>query len=754
MSIRAEETHVHPDVILQDISSNQLFFEKHMAIVLQSVYTLLFYGTEEAIKAGDHIYWREHIYDGGWYYDYNNRYPPVTPPANPTPSPGYGYDYGDDRDIYDNTYYFPPYYDYDDYDNALYLYEWDLSLWRTDGFEWYSTINLLEASTAQANLTVLKARHEQRAINQQLVDFRLADTTLRNTNGLLFFIESKSDNESLVHSNVAFNHQTEEYFTSQPVFFVMNNGLNIDQSHFQNYIFYPFDHLGWVVGDNTAYVAFTPEIVNAFNATYLEARTGYIIDMSIIAVCVVLGLLLLAVLLAGAGRKTATINSNDGVSEIADGDSSKRSVYFSLIDKPYLDLSLALLIGWVMLIFAFVQGFEILDIIWRHRNISAMNIFLATTIVLVLIPTLLWFLNFVKRTKAGNFWKHTLIYANIKLIMRVLNALWAGIHLTGKVIVISITAYIMFLIISSLSYSRQSFLLMVFTVAFIVCIIICLSLYAKRIRKLDIGAQKASSGDYSTPIDVGGGELGRIAHSINNISTGISSAVEERLKSERLKTELITNVSHDIRTPLTSLITYTDLLKHEGLDSKKAPEYLDILIQKSQRLKSLTDELFEAAKAVTGNIDVTLTQLDIISLINQVLGELDGSIKSSGLDLRINLPEKLSVRADGRLMWRVLENLMFNVFKFSLPNSRVYIDAVRYDEHYARIDIKNISAAALNFDPSELTERFKRGDDSRSDGGAGLGLSIVQSFVAAQHGWFTISIDGDLFKATVMLPLS
>jgi len=223
------------------------------------------------------------------------------------------------------------------------------------------------------------------------------------------------------------------------------------------------------------------------------------------------------------------------------------------------------------------------------------------------------------------------------------------------------------------------------------------------------------------------------------------------MKSERLKTELITNVSHDIRTPLTSIITYTDLLKHEGLDNEKAPEYLDILMQKSQRLKTLTDELFEAAKAATGNIEVHITELDIVSLINQVLGELDGAIKSSGLDLRVKLPERQFVRADGKLMWRVMENLLSNVFKYSLPGSRVYLDVEIAENSLVRIDIKNISASELNVDPNELTERFKRGDASRADGGSGLGLSIVQSFVGAQGGRFSVSIDGDLFKATVYL---
>jgi len=301
--------------------------------------------------------------------------------------------------------------------------------------------------------------------------------------------------------------------------------------------------------------------------------------------------------------------------------------------------------------------------------------------------------------------------------------------------------------------SNDGLPVLIIALAFMVPVAVLLLLFARRLRSLEHGARCASEGDYDVPIEAGGGELGSIAQSINNISAGINTAVEDRMKSERLKTELITNVSHDIRTPLTSIITYTDLLDHEGLDCERAPEYLDVLKQKSLRLKTLTEELFEAAKAATGNIDVNLTDLNIVSLMNQVLGELDNSIKSSGLDLRVNLPDKLYARADGRLMQRIMENLLSNVFKYSQPSSRVYLDAMQADYESVKIELKNISAQELNFDPSELTERFKRGDESRADGGSGLGLSIVQSFVSAQGGKFEIKIDGDLFKAAVILPV-
>jgi signal transduction histidine kinase len=275
--------------------------------------------------------------------------------------------------------------------------------------------------------------------------------------------------------------------------------------------------------------------------------------------------------------------------------------------------------------------------------------------------------------------------------------------------------------------------------------------YARKLCLVTQGAKAASAGDYDKPIAVKGGELGSIATSINSISDGINAAVSERLKSERLKTELITNVSHDIRTPLTSLITYTDLLKNEGLNSEKASEYLEVLIQKSARLKALTDDLFEASKAASGSVEVHLEELDLADFVRQVLGELDERVKDSGLDFRLDLPDHAHVTADGRLLWRVVENLLSNVFKYALKGSRVYVSVARENGSWA-LEIKNISENALNVNPAELTERFKRGDDARGGEGSGLGLSIAQSFTLAQGGVFAISIDGDLFKAVVRLP--
>ena len=223
------------------------------------------------------------------------------------------------------------------------------------------------------------------------------------------------------------------------------------------------------------------------------------------------------------------------------------------------------------------------------------------------------------------------------------------------------------------------------------------------------------------------------------------------LKSERMKTELITNVSHDIRTPLTSIITYIDLLKNEQ-DEAKREEYIEILEQKSQRLKILTDDLFEAAKATSGNIPVTLEKIELVSLITQGLGELDDKIREGNLEFKFNYTKnKVFIKADGRLFWRAVENLFSNILKYALEGSRVYIEIIE-GEHEVTLTIKNISAYELNISADELMERFKRGDESRSSQGSGLGLSIAKSLIELQKGSFKIEIDGDLFKAIIKIP--
>lgn len=238
---------------------------------------------------------------------------------------------------------------------------------------------------------------------------------------------------------------------------------------------------------------------------------------------------------------------------------------------------------------------------------------------------------------------------------------------------------------------------------------------------------------------------------LNNISNGFETAIEESMKSERMKTELITNVSHDIKTPLTSIINYVDLLKKENIENEKAKEYLDILDSKSQRLKRLTEDLVEASKASSGNLKLDLKQINIVELINQASGEFEDKFKDKKLDIITNFEKPtINIKADSRYMYRVIENLFSNVSKYALDGSRVYID-VKKENNEAKIEIKNISKERLNITEEELMQRFVRGDKSRTTEGSGLGLAIARSLVVLQGGKFECKIDGDLFKIEITM---
>lgn len=266
--------------------------------------------------------------------------------------------------------------------------------------------------------------------------------------------------------------------------------------------------------------------------------------------------------------------------------------------------------------------------------------------------------------------------------------------------------------------------------------------------RLNIAAAAIANGDLKTEIPADTGLFEPVAESLQKIQEGFGKAVEEEVKSQRMKTELITNVSHDLKTPLTAIITYVDLLKKEE-DSGKQKEYVEVLEKKSQRLKDLIEDLFEISKAGSGNVKLELMDVDVVNLFKQVKLELEDKIKKADLDFRCSYPEeKLTVRLDSQKTYRIFENLLVNIVKYAMPHTRVFIEILREDDQ-AVIRMKNISEQELNIQGQELTERFVRGDASRNTEGAGLGLAIVKSFVELQGGEFGIEIDGDLFKTQV-----
>ncbi|MDR5587816.1 sensor histidine kinase [Clostridium aquiflavi] len=260
---------------------------------------------------------------------------------------------------------------------------------------------------------------------------------------------------------------------------------------------------------------------------------------------------------------------------------------------------------------------------------------------------------------------------------------------------------------------------------------------------------KIAEGNLDVEINEDLGLFNSFKDEIKKIQQGFKKAVDEEVKSQKMKTELISNVSHDLKTPLTSIITYIDLLKDENISEEDRKSYIDTIDKKSQRLKFLIEDLFEVSKATSGNVQLNLVKVDIVELMRQTQIELSDKINNSGLILKNNFPEnKIILNLDSQKTFRIFENLINNIAKYAMKNSRVYIDILEEDE-YIEILLKNMSEVEIDFNPNEIVERFARGDSSRNTEGSGLGLAISKSFVELQGGSFSIEVDGDLFKVII-----
>ena len=270
----------------------------------------------------------------------------------------------------------------------------------------------------------------------------------------------------------------------------------------------------------------------------------------------------------------------------------------------------------------------------------------------------------------------------------------------------------------------------------------------KEVARIYRESSEIVKGNYKKNIEKTGGLYDGIVDNFNNIGSNLDLAIEDAVKSERLKTELITNVSHDLKTPLTSILNYSDLLSKEDNSEEEAREYAKIINEKSNKLKVLIEDLFEVSKATSNNVELDRQELDFNSLVAQSIGEWEDKIKENNIEIISNLPEdKVILNLDGQKFSRVLDNLFSNISKYALENSRVYVDLI--DDDKVKLTIKNISKYPLNISADELMERFTRGEKSRTTSGSGLGLSIASSFVRAHGASFDIDIDGDLFKVTI-----
>ena len=395
-------------------------------------------------------------------------------------------------------------------------------------------------------------------------------------------------------------------------------------------------------------------------------------------------------------------------------------------------------------------------VVWGAGTLALLTMFLG------------WCMSFALRLKLGAWWKNSVCWWCLRLCWAVCKGCWRfvcavgrgiaglvkGVPSVWKILALFFSVAIVEFLIWAIYYWEPGIVLFWWFAEKCVFLPVVVAV-ALMLRKLERGGQAIAEGDLSYQIDTRRllPVFRRHAENLNCIGEGMNRAVEERTRSERMKTELITNVSHDIKTPLTSIINYADLIGRESCDNETITEYAGVLHRQSERLKRLIDDLVEASKASTGNLEINLVPCEVGVLLTQTAGEYEQRMRECGLQLVTRQPDKpLKIMADGRRLWRVFDNLMNNVCKYAQEGTRVYLTLEKLNGQ-AVISVKNTSREELNLSPDELMERFVRGDSARKSEGNGLGLSIARSLTELQRGRMELSVDGDLFKVVLKFPI-
>ena len=428
-------------------------------------------------------------------------------------------------------------------------------------------------------------------------------------------------------------------------------------------------------------------------------------------------------------------------------------IHLNWVDKIPLDLYLvvAILLGAGL----FALGIDLSGASWWFMIV--LIALLGAALVLLAMSVLM---TLSTRFKSGAFWKNTrCLSLPAAALLRMRKAIKAGVSYCAKHLHLYWQAGLIFVGVSLaelffLAAFSRSAVVVIWVIAKLIeaplLVLIVISL-----QKLKAGGEALAEGNLNASVDLKHmyGVLRSHGENLNSIAQGMQKAVQQQLKSERFRTDLITNVSHDIKTPLTSIVNYVDLLKKEDVQPEKAKEYIAVLDRQSARLKKLTEDLVEASKASSGTLPVHLEAVDVNVLLSQVSGEYQSRFELCKLEPIVKLSsEDPQILADGKLLWRVFDNLLSNICKYAMPGTRVYFTSEVQDGRVS-ISFKNISNYPLDITADELLERFVRGDSSRSTEGSGLGLSIAQSLTGLQKGTFDLVVDGDLFKANLSFPL-
>lgn len=400
-------------------------------------------------------------------------------------------------------------------------------------------------------------------------------------------------------------------------------------------------------------------------------------------------------------------------------------------------------------VFVIVLGFAATSYEW---DIAGMLIMVGVISFIYDAVFLLFYMSMIRRMKANVLWEYSLTRWIIVSTKRVIGTWKASVRIILQVVLL----VLVFLFLSYQMFANNSVWAAVLLSALVLLLGILYLREAVQKQEIMKGIKRITEGDLAYKIPLGSlhNDNRNLAEAINNIGDGLHLAVEENTKNERMKADLITNVSHDIKTPLTSIINYVNLMKMEQTDSERMKNYIAVLEEKSQRLRQLTEDLVEASRISSGNIVLQMTPINLVELIYQTSGEFNEKFEAKDLTTITKLPkESVRIMADGRRIWRVLENLYNNVAKYALAHTRVYV-TMEKRERDVEFSIKNISEQPLSGDGTDLTERFTRGDESRSTEGSGLGLSIARNLTTIMGGTFKVDLDGDLFLVTIIFPLA
>ncbi len=573
-------------------------------------------------------------------------------------------------------------------------------------------------------------------IQNQLEAYRNMKRELNDYENFFYYLED--ENGIKIAGNIS-----KEGISNMTRSIILEGGFSID-----NLGYYKEYHNGVLEKSGCKLYAAIREPLFPGDAFYREQEEFYmikrsypiLIGVSMVACIAIIVSLLYLVRVAGQKQKGGEIE-------------------YMVVDRIYNDIHIIL-----FLIFNFIAGIATLMLcsIILYNSTYYLWTYIFSTLLgaLLIVYSTVW-LSFTtslsRQIKGKRFFSNTMVAA----ILQKISYLFSGKTFCGWIVFLLMgygmaNCIMTMFLLSAILYSNTSIALFL-----LLCILLFNGIAAAfcaralgSLTKVMISAKETSKGNLAYELDLKkiSPSFKNFAEDVANIQSGFKRAVEEAVKGERMKAELITNVSHDLKTPLTSIITYADLLKKEELNNEKAEEFVNVLHDKSYRLKQLIEDLIEASKASSGNLTVTKEKINLKMLLIQAIGELEEKIEKAGLTIKINCEEETNIYADGRHMWRILENLISNIIKYSMPNSRVYVDIFKMDDMGVLI-IKNISASSIDITPEQLMDRFVRGDVSRTTEGSGLGLSIAKSLSEIQNGKFEINIDGDLFKAIVMMPI-